>query len=58
MMTIQKQSGCLKSVRCVCYPSLVDDTDLETTMEISRLFGPGVDHLFIVILIWNFRYLE
>lgn len=44
-------------IKCLCSNNVVDNEDLEDTMEISRLFGFGTYHVFIAILLWNFSYL-
>jgi phosphatidylglycerophosphate synthase len=41
-------------IKCLCSNNVVDNEDLEDTMEISRLFGFGTYHVFIAILLWNF----
>ena len=44
-------------IKCLCSNKIVDNEDLEDTMEVSRLFGFGTYHIFIAILLWNFNSL-
>jgi hypothetical protein len=44
-------------IKCLCSNNIVENEDLEDTMEISRLVGFGSYHVFIAILLWNFNSL-
>lgn len=57
-MRSKKDSYTLTLFDCICSDSVIDDEDLEATMEITKLFGIGTFQIFITILIWNFTYLE
>lgn len=57
MTHINSGSECMRSVKCLCPRSLISNNDIENMMEITKFFGAGVYHLFIVILIWNFESL-
>ena len=44
-------------IKCLCSNKIVNNDDLEDTMEVSRLFGFGTYHIFIAVLLWNFNSL-
>jgi phosphatidylglycerophosphate synthase len=58
MANINKSEFRSKSARCLCPQSLVSNHEIEDVMEITKFFGPGTYHLFIMILIWNFDSLS
>lgn len=51
-------STSLQPIRCLCSPAIVANDELDETMELSRLFGVGTYQLFVMIIIWNMRYLK
>jgi phosphatidylglycerophosphate synthase len=58
IMGINKDSKLLNTTICLCSESIVDDEDIESTMDITKLFGIGTFQLFITILLWNFEHLD
>lgn len=58
MMGVKPYSTTLDPIQCMCSPKIIGDDELEQSMEFSRLFGIGVYHVLISILIWNFGYLD
>ena len=57
MTTINTDSEFITSVKCLCPQSLISNSEIESVMEITKFFGTGIYHLFIMILIWNFESL-
>jgi len=57
-MKLTKDSYVMSPIKCLCPESLIDDDELEDTIEFSRIFGVGIYELFIAIIIWNYGYLE
>lgn len=53
-----KDSYTLSLFSCMCSESVIDDDDIEKTMEMTKLFGIGTFQIFITVLIWNFKYIE
>lgn len=53
-----KDSYVMQPIKCLCPEFLVDNEELEQTMEFSRLCGLGIGELFITIIIWNFSYFD
>lgn len=44
-------------IKSLCSKSFINDDELESTMEFLKLFGIGVYHLIVAIVIWNFKHL-
>jgi phosphatidylglycerophosphate synthase len=53
-----KNSKAMSLVSCMCSEFMINDDDIEKTMEYTKLFGIGTLQIFITTLIWNFKYLE
>lgn len=58
MTNINSDSYSISSVKCMCPHSLVSNSEIENVMEVTKFFGTGIYHLFIMILIWNFESLN
>lgn len=58
LMGVGKNSKVMSSTSGLCPKSLIADSELESLMEISRLFGLGVYVLLSTVLIWNFEAFE
>lgn len=58
LMGSQKDSQILSLFSCMCSESVINDEDIEKTMELTKLIGIGTFQIFITVLIWNFKHLE
>ena len=58
IMGINKDSKILNITDCLCHESIVDDEDIESTMDVTKLLGVGTLQLFMTILLWNFEHLD
>ena len=58
MIGINKDSYTLNSISYMCPKSIIEDDDIENTMNLTKFLGIGTYHLIMTILIWNFKYLE
>lgn len=58
LMNVDKNSLVMSRTSGLCPKSLVPDSDLESVMEFSRLFGTGVFVAFVALIIWNFESFE
>lgn len=58
IMGIDKDSKILNIANCLCPESIVDDEDIESTMDVTKLLGVGTFQLFMTILLWNFEHLD
>lgn len=44
-------------VKYLCPKSYINDDEIESTIEFTRLFGIGLYHLLVSLVIWNFNKL-
>lgn len=58
LINMDKHSRTLSVFSFMCPESIIDDDDIEKTMDITKLFGIGTFQIFITVMIWNFKYLE
>ncbi len=56
---VTNHSKCLQAfnIKIFCPESIIDDDEIESTMEFTRLFGIGTYHLIMSLIIWHLRFM-